>query len=183
MTDFARLHSSMTILFKAVAGSPARACVALGTICVALVCGSLFVQHVLQVEPCPLCIVQRLTYAALAIVFLVAGLVGARPGLRRSLLGLALALILGGIGVAAYQSQLQLFPAVAAATCSPSLSYMFDTLPAGEVVGRLFQGHGDCSDTSFTILGLTLAQISLGVFASLLLAVGALLRRRSRSVV
>ena len=172
----------MTIHFSAVAGSPARANFALGAICVALVCGSVFVQHVLQVEPCPLCIVQRLTYAALAIVFLVAGLVGARAGLRRALLGLAVALILAGIGVAAYQSQLQLFPPAAAATCSPSLSYMFDTLSAGEVAGRLFQGHGDCSDTSFTILGLTLAQISLGVFASLLLAVGALLRRRSRSV-
>jgi len=173
----------MTIHFSAVAGSPARASFALGAFCVALVCGSAFVQHVLQVEPCPLCIVQRLIYAALAIVFLVAGLVGARAGLRRALLGLAVALILAGIGVAAYQSQLQLFPPAAAATCSPSLSYMFDTLSAGEVAGRLFQGHGDCSDTSFTILGLTLAQISLGVFASLLLAVGALLRRRSRPVV
>lgn len=159
--------------------SPARAGATLGAFCLTLVGASVFVQHVLGIEPCPLCIVQRLTYAALAVVFLGAALLGARP--QRALLGVALALILVGLGVAAYQSQLQLFPPAAAATCSPSLSYMLETLPAGELVGRLFQGHGDCSDTSFTIFGLTLAQISLGIFLALLVAVLALLRQRPRS--
>jgi disulfide bond formation protein DsbB len=139
----------------------------LAALCTGLVCGSFFVQHVLEVEPCPLCILQRLTYATLAVIFLVAALCGDRPVVRRSLHVVATLLVLAGGGIAAYQSQLQIFPPAQAAACSASLSYMVDTLPAQEVVGRIFAAHGDCSDTSFKVAGLTLAQISLGVFACL----------------
>jgi len=158
--------------------SPARAGVLLAGLCAGLVGGSFFVQHVLLVEPCPLCIVQRYTYALLAVVFLAMASVGRSPRWQRALLWFALLLVLAGGGVAAYQSQLQLFPPAAPATCSASLSYMLDTLPVTEVIGRLFQAHGDCSDSSFKILGLTLAQISLAIFAGLLAWLWAALRGR-----
>jgi len=138
-------------------------------VCACLVGASFFVQHVLLVEPCPLCIVQRYTYALLALVFGAIALHERRSGWQRVLLLMSLLLVLIGGGVAGYQSQLQLFPQAQAATCSASLSYMLDTLPLGEVVGRLFDAHGDCSDTSFRILGLTLAQISLAIFTVLLI--------------
>jgi disulfide bond formation protein DsbB len=167
MTDFTSLHRSST-----------RMGALLAAICAGLVGGSFFIEHVLLVEPCPLCIVQRYTYAVLALVFLGVALAARRPGLQRGLLALALALVLIGGGVAGYQSQLQLFPRAEAAGCSASLSYMLDTLPVGEVIGRLFAAEGDCSDTSFRLLGLTLAQISLGIFAALLLWLVPALRRR-----
>lgn len=161
--------------------SPTRAGAALFALCASLVGGSFFIQHVLHVEPCPLCIVQRFTYAALAVIFLGVALLGRRAGAQRALLWPALVLVVGGGGVAAYQSQLQLFPPAAAATCSPSLSYMLETLPVGDVVARLFAAQGDCADTSFTVLGLTLAQVSLGIFCALLVALVALLRRRAHT--
>jgi disulfide bond formation protein DsbB len=149
-------------------GAPARAAAWLAAACAALVGGSFFVEYVLGIEPCPLCIVQRYTYALLALTFLAIALCRAQIRVQRTLLLLALALTLLGGGVAAYQTKLQLFPAAQAATCSASLSYMLDTLPLMDVVGRLFQAHGDCSDTSFKVLGLTLAQISLVLFTVLL---------------
>ena len=158
--------------------SPTHFGALLFVLCAALVGGSFFIQHVLLVEPCPLCMVQRYTYAVLALIFLAVALAAGRPGAQRGLLALALLFVLAGGGVAAYQSQLQLFPPAAAATCSASLDYMLDTLPVNEVVARLFEAHGDCSDTSFTILGLTLAQISFGIFAGLLLALVVTLTRR-----
>jgi protein dithiol:quinone oxidoreductase len=158
--------------------SPTHASALLAMFCASLVGGSFFVQHVLLVEPCPLCIIQRFTYVALALTFLGAALLGRKPQLQRAALALALLLVLTGGGVAAYQSQLQLFPPAQAATCGPGLSYMLETLPVGEAVGQLFQAHGDCSDTSFRILGLTLAQISFGIFTALLVwLVPALLRK------
>ena len=157
--------------------SSVRATALAAALCACLVAGSYFVQHVLLVEPCPLCIVQRFTYALLALVFLAVSL-SASPRLRRVLLGVSLLLVLVGGGVAAYQTQLQLFPRAEASSCSASLSYLMDTLPIGELIARLFQARGDCSDTSFTILGLTLAQISLVVFTGLLLWLLQTLRRR-----
>jgi len=158
--------------------SPTKASALLCALCASLVGGSFFVQHVLLVEPCPLCIIQRITFAALALVFLSIALLGQRPRTQRGLLGLALLLVLLGGGVAAYQTQLQLAPPAASAACTPSLSYMLDTLPVTDVIRQLFQAHGDCSDTSFKILGLTLAQISLGIFSVLLLWLVPALRRQ-----
>ncbi len=161
--------------------SPTRGAALLAAGCAGLVGGSFFVQHVLEVEPCPLCIVQRMTYLTLAFTFLAAFLLRERPTAQRIVLGLALLLVLVGGGTAAYQSQLQIFPPAVAATCSPSLSYMLDTLPANEVIGRLFEGHGDCSDSSFRILGLTLAQISLAIFTVMLVWLVPTLRRSPRA--
>lgn len=158
--------------------SPTRASVLLCAFCASIVGGSIFVQHVLLVEPCPLCIIQRMTYAGLALVFLGVALLGGRPRIQRALLGLALVLVLLGGGVAAYQTYLQLAPPAASATCTPSLSYMLDTLPVTDVVRKLFEAHGDCSDTSFKILGLTLAQISLVIFTGLLTWLVPALRRQ-----
>jgi disulfide bond formation protein DsbB len=144
--------------------SPTHVALLLGMACSLLVGASFFVQHVLEIDPCPLCILQRYTYATLVPVFFAAA--WARPHGRpqQVLLTVAAFLVAGGLGVAAYQTQLQLFPPPVTATCSASLSYMLDTLAATEVLARLFQATGDCSDTSFKVLGLTLAQASMLVF-------------------
>lgn len=161
--------------------SPTRGAALFAAACAGFVGASFFVQHVLLVEPCPLCIIQRSTYALLALVFLAAALLGRRPAAQRVFLGVALLLVLIGGGVAAYQSQLQLFPPALATTCGPGLSYMMDTLPMTEIVGKIFEAHGDCSDTSFRILGLTLAQISFGIFFALLVWLVPTLRRSTAS--
>jgi disulfide bond formation protein DsbB len=167
MIDFVNLHRS-----------PTRMGALLSVLCAGLVAGSFFIQHVLFVEPCPLCLVQRYTYAVLALVLLGVARAWRKRGLQRALLALALVLVLTGGGVAGYQWQLQIFPPAQTAGCSASLSYMLDTLPVGEVIGRLFAAEGDCSDTSFRILGLTLAQISLGIFVGLLVWLVSALRYR-----
>lgn len=136
----------------------------LGVTCCFLVGGSFFVQHVLEIDPCPLCIIQRYTYATLIPVFFAAAWTRPHGWPQRVLLTVAAFLVAGGLGVAAYQTQLQLFPPPVTAACSASLSYMLDTLAATEVLARLFQATGDCSDTSFKVLGLTLAQASMLIF-------------------
>jgi disulfide bond formation protein DsbB len=149
----------------------------LGLACVGLVGASVFVQHVLGVEPCPLCIIQRFTYLALAPVFFAAAL--ARPHGRgqRALFWAGTVLTLGGLGVAAYQTYLQLFPPSIVAGCTASLSYMLDTMAVTEVLAQMLHAGGDCSDTSFKVLGLTLAQASVLIFSVFaVLLIGLLLR-------
>ena len=99
--------------------------------------------------------------------------------LQRGLLWFAALLTLGGLGVAGYQTHLQLQPPTIAATCSASLSYMLETLSITDVLARLLDAKCDCSDTSFKILGLTLAQASLLIFTGFTLVLGTVLLRRS----
>lgn len=161
--------------------SPTRVALLLGVACTGLVGASFYVQHVLGIEPCPLCIIQRFTYLALAVVFLVAALAQSGNSLQRGLLWFGALLSLGGLGVAGYQTYLQLSPPTLATTCSASLSYMLETLSVTDVLAQLLNAKGDCSDTSFKVLGLTLAQASLLIFTAFTLVLGAALVRRPAS--
>jgi disulfide bond formation protein DsbB len=160
--------------------APRRVAVLLGLACVGLVGASFFVQHVLDVEPCPLCILQRFTYLALIPVFFAAAVVRRSGRAQRALFGGAALLTLGGLGVAGYQTYLQLFPPPLAG-CTASLSYMLDTMAVTEVLGQMLHAGGDCSDTSFKVLGLTMAQASVLIFSTFaVLLASLLLRRRTR---
>jgi protein dithiol:quinone oxidoreductase len=167
--------------FLRLLASPTRVALLLGVACTGLVGASFYVQHILGIEPCPLCIIQRFTYLALAVVFLVAALVQSGNSLQRGLLWLGALLTLGGLGVAGYQTYLQLSPPTLATTCSASLSYMLETLSVTDVLAQLLNAKGDCSDTSFKVLGLTLAQASLLIFTAFTLVLGVALARRPRS--
>jgi len=171
----------MTFL-RQLLSSPTRVAALLALTCAGLVGGSFFVQHVLGVEPCPLCILQRMTYFVLVFAFGAAALVHRNARLQRWLFGGALLLTFAGLGVASYQVQLQVFPPALATTCSASLSYMLDTLSVTETLARIFNAKGDCSDTSFRILGLTLAQISLVIFTTFSVLLGLTLFRRRAAV-
>jgi disulfide bond formation protein DsbB len=158
--------------------APRHVAVLLGLACVGLVGASFFVQHVLGVEPCPLCIIQRFTYLALTPVFFVAALTRPSGRAQRALFWTAGFLTLGGLGVAAYQTYLQLFPA-ALSGCTASLSYMLDTMAVTDVLGQMLHAGGDCADTSFKVLGLTMAQASVLVFSTFAVLLTRLLRRRT----
>ncbi len=160
--------------------SPVRGAILLGLVCCGLVGASFFVQHVLGVEPCPLCIIQRLTYLGLIPVFFAAALMRPHGRAQRTLFWTAGILTLGGLGVAGYQTYLQVYPPSEVASCSASLSYMLDNMAITDVLTQLLHATGDCSDTSFKILGLTMAQASAIVFLVFALCLVTLLRRRER---
>jgi disulfide bond formation protein DsbB len=157
--------------------SPARVAILLGLVCTGLVGASFYVQQVLGIEPCPLCIIQRFTYVGLIPVFAAAAMAHSHGRAQRAMLWTAAMLTLAGLAVAGYQTYLQVFPAPLDVQCSASLSYMLDTMAVTDVLARLLQANGDCSDASFKVLGLTLAQASLLVFLTFALLLAVLLRR------
>ena len=135
-----------------------RVALLLGFACTGLVGASFYVQHVLGVEPCPLCIIQRFIYLALAIVFLGAALAPFAGRAAKGPVRPRRGPDAGRLGRGRLPDHLQFVPPALAATCSASLSYMLETLSFTDVLARLLNAKGDCSDTSFKILGLTLAQ-------------------------
>jgi protein dithiol:quinone oxidoreductase len=128
----------------------------------ALVCGGLlgyamYAQHVLGLEPCPLCVFQRVAVLALGFVFLAAYV--HRPGRKGAGVygGLALAAAGAGIAFAWRQLWLQSLPADQVPECGPGLNFIMDVFPFWEAVTMVFRGSGDCAKIDWTFLGLSMA--------------------------
>ncbi|MEO7399230.1 MAG: disulfide bond formation protein B [Polaromonas sp.] len=146
--------------------------------CVALLAFGLYLQHVVGLEPCPMCIVQRYV---LVLVAIVAGLTAFTN--RNSLLmgGASLLVLLAGFGafVAARQSFLQWYPPEIS-SCGRDFYGMIETFPLKRAIPMIFKGSGDCTKVDWTFLGGSIANWSFVCFVVIgLIALGLMLRRRS----
>lgn len=144
--------------------------------CAGLLAFGLYLQHVVGLNPCPMCIVQR--YAMIGLLLL--GLAGWRSRKAAVLAGMALLLaLLAGFGafVAARQSWLQWYPPQVV-NCGRDFYGMIENFPIGRAIPMIFKGTGDCSAVDWTFLGGTIANWSFVWFvgfavAGLLMAVQA----------
>lgn len=130
---------------------------------------ALMLQYVVGLEPCPLCILQRIAVLAAAAVFVVAAIHNPR-GWGSGVYGvLGLAAVAGGIGVAGRHVWLQSLPADEVPSCGPGLDYMMEVLPLWDVLSRILSGSGECAEIDGLWWGLTLPQWTLIGFAVLAL--------------
>ena len=135
----------------------------------------LYLQHVVGLEPCPMCIVQRY---ALVLVALLAGLTAIFSGRSVLISGSSLLVLCAGFGafVAARQSWLQWFPPEVA-SCGRDFYGMIETFPLQRVIPMIFKGSGDCSKVDWTFLSLSIANWSFLAFIGISLLVVALILR------
>ena len=133
-------------------GAIALACAAM------LAFGIGYLQNVVGLDPCPMCIVQRYCLIALGVFCALAALCRGRA--MRWLWG-ALALLAGGFGAftAARQSWLQWYPPVSS-SCGRDLYGMIESLPLKSVIPKVFKGDGDCTAIDWTFLGGSIANWS-----------------------
>ena len=138
-------------------------------VCCGLMGFALFAQHVLLLDPCPLCVFQRVAVISIGVIFLAAALHNP-GGAGRIVYGLLLALAaVGGALVAGRHAWLQQLPPDQVPSCGPGLDYMLDTLPFTEVLGKVFRGSGECAEIVWQFLGLSMPgwvlvwMIALGV--------------------
>jgi len=138
--------------------------------CAGLMAYALYAQHGLGLEPCPLCILQRLAVIALGCVFLVAALHPAGMAARRVyavLLGLVALL---GSGVAGRHVWLTTLPPERVPACGPGLDFMLESFPLSETLSMVLSGSGECAKVTWQLLGLgmpawvLIALVSLGTF-------------------
>lgn len=124
--------------------------------CVGLMSYALYVQHGLGLEPCPLCIMQRIAVIAVGAGFLLAFL--HHPGrLGARVYGVAIPLLaVGGLLISARHVWIQFQPPGSVAACGASLDYMLDILPVWEVAQRVFTGSGECAKIDWQLLGLSM---------------------------
>ena len=154
-------------MFKSVLNRPNRLLALLCVACIAMLAFGLYLQHVVGLEPCPMCIVQRY---ALILVAVVAGVTAFTHRKGSLVVGTGLMVLLSGLGafVAARQSYLQWYPPEIA-SCGRDLYGMIETLPLKRVIPMIFRGSGDCTKVDWTLFGLSIANWSFVCFVSIAL--------------
>ena len=158
---------------------PRRAMVLTTAVCVAMLAFGLYLQHVVGLEPCPMCIVQRY---ALMLVAIVAGVTALASKKGLLITGSSLLVLLCGMGafVAARQSFLQWYPPEVA-SCGRDLYGMIETFPLKRAIPMIFKGSGDCSKVDWTFLGGSIANWSFVCFVGIgLVALMFVLRQARR---
>lgn len=135
--------------------------------CAGVLAYALHVQFDLGLEPCPLCIFQRVAFLATGCVFLVATVHGAgRVGSRVYAMLILLAALIGA-GIAGWHVRLQHLPPEQVPECGPGLDYMLEVLPLSETLTKVFTGSGECAEVSWRFLGLSMPTWSLLCFIGL----------------
>ncbi len=152
-------------------------------VCIALMAGALFMQYQMELEPCPLCLMQRMVFIAIGFVCLV-GLVLKFSWLRKLCAGLVSFFALVGIGLAARQLWLQSLPEDQVPTCGPGFDYMINNFPLAKALSLILSGSGECAEVQWTFLGISIPGWSLLFFIGfVLLGLYLLFARRFRVAV
>lgn len=120
-----------------------------------------YLEGVLYLAPCPLCMVNRGLLLIMALISLAAAIHNPTGSLRWLYSGLSLLIALAGMAVAGRHIWLQGLPPDKVPECGPDLAYMLDAFPLTDVIMRLIQGSGQCAEVSWTLLGLSLPQQTL----------------------
>jgi len=126
-------------------------------ISVLLIVYVLYAQYVLGLEPCPLCILQRVAVIALGLSFLLLAL---RPPQRKQAKFLASLLLMmissAGVGIAARHVWIQSLPPDKVPGCGPGLDFMMANFPLSEVLEMVFSGSGECAEISWSFAYLSM---------------------------
>lgn len=142
---------------------------AIAVFCACSIGIALYMQHVMLMEPCALCITQRIFMIAVGALALIAAALSKFRFALRSLSALAaLASCVGG-AVSARHIWIQNLPEDQVPECGPGLAYMFETRPIFDAISVLLQGDGHCADVHFSLLGLTIPGWTLVSFAGMAL--------------
>ena len=139
---------------------------------------ALYLEHVQGLEPCPLCVFQRVGLIALGVISLIAFIHNpASNAMKRVYALLGSVGILWSAGVAGRHLWLQHLPADQVPACGPGLNYLVEVLPLKAVFEQVLTGSGECAAIDWTFLGQSLPFWSLIFFVVLaLVSVWQLLR-------
>lgn len=132
--------------------------------CFGLVAGALVIQTQYQLDPCPLCISQRIIFMSLGLLFLIAAFIKPASILKKIFTLLQVLTAIGGAGVAIRHWYLQAHRESMIADCGVGFDYMFDNFPLQKALTLVFRGTGDCAAIDWTFLGLSIPQLSLIAF-------------------
>ncbi len=135
--------------------------------CAAAMGVALYMQYEMNLEPCPLCIMQRVMVILAGTIALIAGLHNPSVSGVKVYASLMIVASLLGAGLASRQVWLQSLPEDQVPACGPSLDYLLDVFPLTEVLQMVLTGDGTCAEVVWTMLGISIPGWTLIGFAGL----------------
>ena len=114
---------------------------------------SFYFQYIMGLQPCPLCLMQRIC------VFMLLGIMGLSLGtLKKAHFVSFLQIIVAcaGLFFSLRQLWLQSLPAGQAPACMPGLDILIRYFPWQTVAKALFWGSGDCAETTWSMMGISM---------------------------
>lgn len=158
---------------------PRRVFAGVAVVCFGLLAFAVvYLQGIVGLEPCPMCIVQR-DALVLVGVFCALAACSSRTTVWRILGGLAVLAALFGAFTAARQSWLQWHPPEFL-TCGRDLYGLIESFPLTRAIPLIFKGSGDCSAVDWTFLGGSIANWSFVCFVVAVILVAAVGLWRTR---
>ncbi len=128
----------------------------IGASSISLISFALFLQYLHNIEPCPMCIIQRYTFSLIGVIALIAFFHNpSRLGIKLYSLLITVFSLLGA-GVAMRHVYLEIFPPEMF-DCGADLGYLIDAFPLTQMLPMIFRGTGDCSEVLWTFMGLSIA--------------------------
>ncbi|HET7096368.1 MAG TPA: disulfide bond formation protein B [Casimicrobiaceae bacterium] len=146
-------------------------------VCAALMGWALWLQYGLNIDPCPLCSLQRLAVIAMGVVFLAAAIHNPKPLGAGIYAGLATIIGIFGAVTAMRHVWIQSLPKDEVPACGMGLNYMLETMPLADVLAKVFKGSGECAEQGWLLLGLAIPAWTLVFFIAMTVAAIVLIRR------
>ena len=163
------------VIWNTLGSAPRRVFLTISAACLLLLLFGLYLQHVVGLVPCPMCIVQRYALVGVTLLAFLASLSSKKTA---HWLFSFLLLLSSGFGafVAARQSWLQWFPPEVV-SCGRDFYGMIETFPLQRLVPMIFKGGGDCTVVDWTFLGGSIANWSFLCFSGMAVLFAAMLLR------
>jgi len=148
------------------ATSPRATLTFIALACLGLLAAGLTLQMTQHVEPCPLCIFQRYAFIVTGLLAAAGAALSRGHNSARLWAGTVSLAALGGGGIAGRQVWLQHNPPDIS-ECGADLEFMLESFPLTQALPMVFRGSGDCSKVDWTLLGFSIAELSLACFVLL----------------
>ncbi len=135
--------------------------------CASLLGFALYNQYVDYLDPCPLCIFQRVVFFAMGVIALLAAI--HNPGRTGQQVYSWLLVISATVGalIAGRHVWLQSLPADEVPECGPGLNYMLENFPITEVFSTVLRGSGSCAEVIWSFMGMSMPMWTLAWYVGL----------------
>ncbi|WP_417528550.1 disulfide bond formation protein B [Marinomonas shanghaiensis] len=132
----------------------------------ALLAVAFYMEYQMGLEPCPLCMLQRIAFFCVGVMSLLSALT-ASIKVRKTCAWIVIILSLIGAALAIRHLYLQSLPADDLPACLPGLSYMFEVFPWQEIMQAMIMGTGECGEVHWTLFGISIPGWTLLAFIAM----------------